>query len=84
MPAVPPVPGGQTQDVQSAPGGRSPVLQPEPTLFHQTQAQLVVLLRLAAISGKDVRSDGTIGYDSAYGLHSLQIPFTGVPAVHQL
>ena len=53
-------------------------------LAHQAERQPVVILRLTAISHKDVGGDGTVGDKAADGFHTPEIPFAGVLPVHPL
>ena len=51
---------------------------------HQAQAQLMILFRLAAVSYKDVCADGAVRDNPTDSSYAVQIPLTGIFAVHQL
>ena len=53
-------------------------------LTHQRERQLVVFLRFAVITHKDVGGDGTVGHYATDGSHPVEIPLTGVFSVHQV
>ena len=53
-------------------------------LLEDGEGVLVILLRLRAEAGDDIRSDGTVGHIAAYCRDPLQIPLTGVAPAHLL
>ena len=53
-------------------------------LTHQRETELIVFLGLRMIAYEDVGRQGAVGNDTPNGGHAVQVPLTGVFAVHQL
>ena len=52
-------------------------------LFHQGERESVVFLRFGVETGEYIRCQSAIGNDTFDSGHTVQIPFSGIFAVHQ-